>query len=60
MLDTISLVTFFLLILLSYNVSLLSEIYFFTYFTLSKYERASNQNIYNQGIKVQVTTKDIK
>ena len=28
--------------------------------TLSKSERASNQGIYNQGIKVQVTTKDIK
>ena len=31
-----------------------------TLLALSKSERASNQGIYNQGIKVQVTTKDIK
>ena len=34
--------------------------YIFTYFTLSTYERASNQGIYNQGIKVEVTNKGIK
>ena len=28
--------------------------------TLSKSEVVSNQGIYNQGMKVQVTTKDIK
>ena len=48
----------FFFFLPSYNVSLLSEIYF--YLTLSKSERVSSQGIYNKGIKMHVNTKDIK
>ena len=36
------------------------NIFLLTLFTLSKSEGVSNWDIYNQGIKVQVTTKDIK
>ena len=39
---------------------IIRTIFLFTLLKLSKSERASNQGIYNQGIKVQVTTKDIK
>ena len=39
---------------------IIRNIFLLTVLTLSKSERASNQGIYNQGIKVQVTTKDIK
>ena len=60
-LDTIFLVAFAHLFLPSYNVSLLSEIYFYLRFlALSKSKRDSNQGIYNRGLKLKVTTKDIK
>ena len=36
------------------------NIFLLTLLTLKKSERASNQGIYNQSIKVHVTTKDIK
>ena len=39
---------------------IIRNIFLLTLLTLSKSERACNQGIYNQGIKVQVTTKDIK
>ena len=39
---------------------IIRNIFLLTLLTLSKSERASNEGIYNQGIKVQVTTKDIK
>ena len=39
---------------------IIRTIFLFTLLKLSKSERGSNQGIYNQGIKVQVTTKDIK
>ena len=39
---------------------IIRKIFLITLLTLSKSERASNQGIHTQGIKVQVTTKDIK
>ena len=36
------------------------NIFLLTLTTLRKSERASNQGIYNEGIKVKVTTKDMK
>ena len=39
---------------------IIRNIILLTLFPLSKSETASNQGIYNQGIKVQGTTKDIK
>ena len=39
---------------------IITEIFLITLLTLSKSERVSNQGIHNQGIKMQVTTKDIK
>ena len=60
-LDTISLVTFFIFLLLSYNLSLLSEIYFYLLYalTLSKSERASNQGIYMDTVKNIVRNAEI-
>ena len=60
-LDTISLVTFFIFLLLSYNLSLLSEIYFYLIYalTLSKSERASNQGIYMDTVKNIVRNAEI-
>ena len=39
---------------------IIRNIFLLTLLTLSKSERATNQGIYNQGIKVQLTYKDIK
>ena len=39
---------------------IIANIFLLTLFTLSESEGVSNWGIYNQGIKVQVTTKDIK
>ena len=39
---------------------IIRNIFLLTLLTLSKSERASNQGIYNQRIKVQVITKDVK
>ena len=39
---------------------IIKNIFLLTLLTLSKSEGASDQGIYNEGIKVQVTTKDIK
>ena len=60
-LDTIPLVTFFIFLLLSYNLSLLSEIYFYLLYalTLSKSERASNQGIYMDTVKNIVRNAEI-
>ena len=56
MLDTISLVTFFCSVFTFIQCKLvIRNIFLLPLLTLSKSERASNQ-----GIKLQVTTKDIK
>ena len=39
---------------------IIRNIFLLALLTLSKSERAPNQGIYNQGIKVLVTTKDVK
>ena len=39
---------------------IIRNIFLLTLLTIRKSERASNQGIYNQGIKLLVTTKDIK